>query len=45
VTAGEGNKLIVNFDHSGEKKVIDTFVTRGWRISAFFYHRALVLWT
>ena len=29
VTNVEGNKLTVNFDHSGEKKVIDTFVTRG----------------
>jgi DNA helicase-2/ATP-dependent DNA helicase PcrA len=29
VTGVEGNKLTVNFDHSGEKKVIDTFVTRG----------------
>jgi DNA helicase-2/ATP-dependent DNA helicase PcrA len=29
VTAVEGNKLTVNFDHSGEKKVIDTFVQRG----------------
>jgi len=28
VTGVEGNKLTVNFDHSGEKKVIDTFVTR-----------------
>ena len=25
----EGNKLTVAFDHSGEKKVIDTFVERG----------------
>jgi DNA helicase-2/ATP-dependent DNA helicase PcrA len=25
----EGNKLTVAFDHSGEKKVIDTFVQRG----------------
>jgi DNA helicase II / ATP-dependent DNA helicase PcrA len=29
VSAVEGNKLTVNFDHSGEKKVIDTFVQRG----------------
>ncbi|MFL6689527.1 MAG: UvrD-helicase domain-containing protein [Alphaproteobacteria bacterium] len=29
VTGVEGNKLTVTFDHSGEKKVIDTFVTRG----------------
>jgi DNA helicase-2/ATP-dependent DNA helicase PcrA len=29
VTNVEGNKLAVTFDHSGEKKVIDTFVTRG----------------
>jgi len=29
VSAVEGNKLTVTFDHSGEKKVIDTFVTRG----------------
>jgi hypothetical protein len=28
VTGVEGNKLVA-FDHSGEKKVIDTFVTRG----------------
>ncbi|MBV9510325.1 MAG: ATP-binding domain-containing protein, partial [Caulobacteraceae bacterium] len=28
VTAVEGNKLTVAFDHAGEKKVIDTFVTR-----------------
>jgi DNA helicase II / ATP-dependent DNA helicase PcrA len=25
----EGNKLTVDFDKAGEKKVIDTFVTRG----------------
>ncbi len=29
VTAVEGNKLTVSFDKAGEKKVIDTFVTRG----------------
>jgi DNA helicase II / ATP-dependent DNA helicase PcrA len=29
VTAVEGNKLTVNFDKAGEKKVIDQFVTRG----------------
>ncbi|MEJ0041997.1 MAG: 3'-5' exonuclease [Rhizomicrobium sp.] len=29
VTAVEGNKLSVSFDKAGEKKVIDTFVTRG----------------
>jgi DNA helicase-2/ATP-dependent DNA helicase PcrA len=28
VTAVEGNKLTVNFEHSGEKRVIDAFVTR-----------------
>ena len=28
VTAVEGNKLTVNFEHSGEKRVIDTFVER-----------------
>ncbi len=28
VTAVEGNKLTVNFEHSGEKRVIDTFVSR-----------------
>jgi len=28
VSAVEGNKLTVNFEHSGEKRVIDTFVTR-----------------
>jgi DNA helicase-2/ATP-dependent DNA helicase PcrA len=28
VTAVEGNKLMVNFEHSGEKKVIDSFVER-----------------
>ncbi|MBS0470696.1 MAG: UvrD-helicase domain-containing protein [Proteobacteria bacterium] len=29
VTFVEGNKLTVSFDKAGEKKVIDTFVTRG----------------
>jgi DNA helicase-2/ATP-dependent DNA helicase PcrA len=29
VTGVEGNKLTVNFDHSGGKRVIDTFVQRG----------------
>ncbi|HXC53715.1 MAG TPA: UvrD-helicase domain-containing protein [Rhizomicrobium sp.] len=29
VAAVEGNKLTVDFDKAGEKKVIDTFVTRG----------------
>ena len=29
VRAVEGNKLTVDFDKAGEKKVIDTFVTRG----------------
>jgi len=29
VKAVEGNKLTVDFDKAGEKKVIDTFVTRG----------------
>jgi DNA helicase-2/ATP-dependent DNA helicase PcrA len=29
VTGVEGNKLTVNFDKAGEKKVIDQFVTRG----------------
>jgi len=29
VTAVEGNKLTVAFDHAGEKKVIDSFVERG----------------
>src|SRR5437763_8146762 len=29
VTGVEGNKLTVAFDHSGETKVIDTFVTSG----------------
>ena len=24
----EGNKLLVDFDHAGEKRVIDNFVTR-----------------
>jgi DNA helicase-2/ATP-dependent DNA helicase PcrA len=28
VTAVEGNKLTVNFEHSGEKRVIDAFVAR-----------------
>ncbi len=29
VTQVEGNKLTVAFDHAGEKRVIDSFVTRG----------------
>jgi len=29
VKAVEGNKLTVAFDHAGEKRVIDSFVTRG----------------
>ena len=29
VQAVEGNKLTVDFDKAGEKKVIDQFVTRG----------------
>jgi len=29
VTAVEGNKLTVAFDHAGEKRVIDSFVQRG----------------
>jgi DNA helicase-2/ATP-dependent DNA helicase PcrA len=29
VTAVEGNKLTVAFDHAGEKRVIDSFVERG----------------
>jgi DNA helicase-2/ATP-dependent DNA helicase PcrA len=29
VTAVEGNKLTVDFEHAGEKRVIDTFVQRG----------------
>ena len=29
VKAVEGNKLTVDFDKAGEKKVIDQFVTRG----------------
>ena len=29
VTAVEGNKLTVAFDHAGEKRVIDSFVSRG----------------
>jgi DNA helicase-2/ATP-dependent DNA helicase PcrA len=28
IAAVEGNKLTVNFDKAGEKKVLDTFVTR-----------------
>jgi len=29
VTGVEGNKLTVEFDHAGEKRVLDSFVTRG----------------
>jgi DNA helicase-2/ATP-dependent DNA helicase PcrA len=29
VTSVEGNKLTVEFDHAGEKRVLDSFVTRG----------------
>jgi DNA helicase-2/ATP-dependent DNA helicase PcrA len=28
VTAVEGNKLTVAFDHAGEKRVIDSFVSK-----------------
>jgi DNA helicase-2/ATP-dependent DNA helicase PcrA len=28
VVGVEGNKLTVNFDHAGDTKVIDSFVTR-----------------
>jgi len=29
VTAIDGNKLTIQFDHAGEKRVIDSFVVRG----------------
>ena len=28
VTHVEGNKLVIDFDHAGEKKVVDSFVAR-----------------
>ena len=41
MSAVDGNKLTIKLDHAGEKRVVDSFVERVWRVSVtldhFFY--------